>query len=334
MQLKLLGCFFLLLFIQVNIKSQSFEMDQIQQIWRPKIKADFCFLPPITKTKNETNYSSSSQSFLFTVPLRTKLGAEVNLNLSSFNLKDILKNSISVKASQLLASCKIGARQVNWGNQSFNFYNVYGGVFGLKLSKKLNITFYSVNAGYSEQDKTLNRIQVRMNGVIGKFKLLGLRKNYYYGLSAIWSDGLLLPIPFFGGTIPINEKINISITLPAQAYLLYTINNKHSLSTGLAVDGYRTGYTITQERYNLNYLNLNVFVNYRVKINQSFGCRIQSGYIAFQRLSQYENNRIHSQSLQPGFYAEAGIYTFFGRSLWDQVNGTLSDVLSNLGNRD
>jgi hypothetical protein len=334
MKSKHFSCVLFLLIIQVSLKSQSFEMDQIQQIWRPKIKADFSFFPSLSSTKNETNYSATSQAFLFTIPVKTKLGAEVNLNLSSFNLKDILKNSISIKASQLLASCKVSSRQVNWANERFNFYNVYGGIFGLKLSKKFNVTFYSVNAGYSEQDKTLNQIKLRMSGVIGNFKLLGLRKNYYYGVSAIWSDGIFLPLPFFGGTLPVNEKITFSFTLPAQAYLLYSINNKHAVSSGLSLDGYRTGYKITQERYNLNYYNLNVFVNYRVKLNQSFGLRVQGGYVVLHQLSQIENNTNYSQSLRPGFYAEAGIYTYFGRSLWDQVNGTLSDVLSKIGDRN
>jgi hypothetical protein len=321
-------CIFGMLFFQLKTKGQSFEMDQIQQIWRPKIKADFSFLPPLTNTRNEKNYSSASQSFLFTVPVKTKLGAEVNLNLSSFNLKDIIKNSITVKASQVLASCKIGARQVKWGTESINLYNVYGGVFGLKLGKKFRITFYSINAGYSEQDKSLNQLALRANGVIGRFKLLGLKKNYYYGISAIWSDGLFLPVPFFGGNFPINEKISMSITIPAQAYLTYTINNKHSLSSGVTADGYRTGVKIFQDRINLNYTNLNLFLNYRMKVNQSFGFRIQGGYVAFHQISQFENNVNYSQTLRPGFYAEVGIYTLFGKSIWEQVNSKLTEMLN------
>jgi hypothetical protein len=311
-----------------NIWCQTFEMDQIQQIWRPKIKADFSFLPPLSNSKNETNYSSTSQSFLFTIPLKTKLGAEVNLNLSSFNIKDILKNSISVKASQVLASCKISSRQVMWGTESINLYNVYGGIFGLKLSKKFRIIFYSINAGYSEQDKTLNQLKFRANGVIGRFKLLGLKKNYYYGISAIWSDGLFLPVPFFGGNIPISEKLSISITIPAQAFITYNINNKHSISSGATADGFRTGIRINQERTNLNYMNLNLFLNYRMKLSQSFGLRIQSGYVVFHQLSQLENNLNYTQVLRPGFYGEIGFYTLFGKSLWDQVNSKLSEVLN------
>jgi len=328
MKIRLIILFSILFIFQLKIKGQSFEMDQIQQIWRPKIKADFSFFPPLTNSKNETNYSSTSQSFLFTIPVKTNLGAEVNLNLSSFNLKDILKNSISVKASQILASCKISSRQVMWGSENINLYNVYGGIFGLKLNKKFRIIFYSINVGYSEQDKSLDQLKLRANGVIGRFKLLGLKKNYYYGISAIWSDGLFLPVPFFGGNIPINDKINFSATLPAQAFLTYNINNRNSFSGGVTLDGYRTGVKIFQDRINLNYMNLNLFLNYRMKVNQSFGFRIQGGYVAFHQISQFENNVNYSKALTPGFYAEAGFYTLFGKSLWDQVNSTLSEVLN------
>ena len=324
------------LFFLCNISSiaQSFELDQLQQMLRPKLKADFSFLPQVSDHKNNVSYSSNAQSFLFTVPLKTKLGADISLDLSSLNLKDIIKNSVSVKASQLLASGKIGARQIHISNETKNIYHVYGGVFGLKLTKKFKVTFYSVNAGYSEQDKTLNQIRFRMNGVIGNFKLLGLRKNYYYGVSAIWSDGVFIPIPFFGGNLPINERLLVSFTIPAQAYLQYNLPKRQALSAGFTFDGYRTGLKIINERTNFNYLNLNLFLNYRIRMNNTFGLRLQGGYVAFHQINYQFGSANFSNSLKPGFYVEAGISTFFGRSLWDQVNGTLSDVLSNLGNRD
>ena len=75
--------FFICFFISYNSIAQSFELDQLQQMLRPKFKAVFIFLPSIKNKTNKFNYSSNAQSFLFTVPLKTKLGADVSLDLSS-----------------------------------------------------------------------------------------------------------------------------------------------------------------------------------------------------------------------------------------------------------
>lgn len=309
--------------------AQTFELDQVEQIWRPRIKADFRYVAP-TKYKDTSNkFSSTEQSLVFTFPIKTKLGAEIKLDLSSLKLKDILKNSISLKVSQVMGSVKFGSKQLQAGIDSIysrNLYYAYAGVFGLKLTKRFRILFYSINTGINEQDKTLNNPAIRANGVIGKFHIRGLRKNYYYGIGASYSDGLFIPMPFFGGMQPIGNKSTINYTLPAQMYYQYKPNLNNAISVGITMDGYRYGMQYKNERINFNYVNANLFTNYRVKLNKTFGFRFQAGYNFVQKVNLTETSVIKKQyPLNPGFYAEAGFFTLFGKNLFEYV---LSSVLN------
>ena len=325
----------LLFIIALNSVSiaQTFELDQVEQIWRPRIRADFRYVAPTKYQDTSSKFSSTEQSFVFTFPIKTKLSADLKLDLSSLKLKDILKNSVQIKASQVMGSVKFGSKQVNTGLDSIktrNLYYGYAGVFGLKLTKKFRILFYSLNAGFNEQDKTINTMALRSNGVLGQFHIRGLRKNYYYGVAASYGDGKFFALPFFGGMQPAGSKGTINFTIPAQIYYQYKPNQKHAISTGLTLDGFRYGMQFKNERINFNYANLNVFANYRYKLSKTFGFRVQGGYNLVQRvvLSDIDIKKTR-YPLQPGFYVEAGIFTVFGKNLFEQVTAAVNDGVLN-----
>lgn len=313
--------------------AQTFELDQVEQIWRPRIRADFRYVAPTKYQDTSSKFSSTEQSIVFTFPIKTKLGADLKLDLSSLKLKDILKNSVSIKASQVMGSLKFGSKQVNTGLDSIktrNLYYGYAGVFGLKLTKKYRIMFYSLNAGFNEEDKTINTMALRANGVIGQFHIRGLRKNYYYGVAASYGDGKFFPMPFFGGMQPAGSKGTINFTIPAQIYYQYKPNQKHAISTGLTLDGFRYGMQFKNERINFNYANVNMFANYRYKLSKTFGFRVQAGYNLVQRVVLTDIDIKKTRyPLQPGFYVEAGIFTVFGKNLFEQVTASINDSFLN-----
>lgn len=315
------------------INAQSFEMDQVEQIWRPRIKADFRYVGNTKFSDTTRNFSSTDQNCVITFPIKTKFSADLKLDLTSLNTKNIFKNSVRIKASQVMGSVKFGAKQIRTvidNNSNHNLYYASAGVFGLKLTKKYRVLFYSLNAGFNEQDKTLNTMALRANSVIGQFHIRGLRKNYYYGIAATYGDARFFPVPFFGGMQPIGEHWTFNYTLPAQMYVQFRINNKNSLSSGVTLDGYRYGMQFKNERINFSYGTLSAFANYRLKVNKSFGFRLNGGYNFVQKLNlELDRNTRLTGTMNPGFYVEAGFYTLFGQNLFEQITGSINNNVFN-----
>ena len=319
----------ILFFFSNTVVAQTFELDQVEQLWRPRIRADFRYLAPTRYKDTSAVFSSTDQSTVFTFPVKTKLSTELSLDLSSLKLKDILKNSVSLTASQLMGSLKFGAKQLHAGIDSVkarNLYYAYGGVVGLKLTKNFKLLFYSLNAGFSEQDKTITKSALRANGVIGKFRIKSLRKNYYYGIAASYGDGLFLPLPFFGGTYPLGDKSTMNYTLPAQVCYQYKPDAENTISAGINIDGYRYGLRFKNQRIRFNYGNVNVFANYKYKLTKLVGFRAQGGYNFIQGLTVKEPGVQQRQyPLRPGFYIEVGVFNLFGKNLFDKITDSFSD---------
>ncbi len=315
------------------INAQSFDLDQVEQIWRPRIRTDFRYLGASKFADTTGSFSSTDQSCVITFPIKTKISADLKLDLSSLKIKDILKNSVRLKASQVMGSVRFGAKQMHMGLDSVKNRNMYfasAGVFGLRLTKKYRIMFYSLNAGFNEQQETMKNMGLRASGVIGQFHIRGLRKNYYYGIAAAYGDRGFLPVPFFGGMQPINDRMTFNYTLPAQMYVQYKINNKNSLSSGVTLDGYRYGMEFKNQRINFNYGSVSLFATYKLKLNKSFGFRFNGGYnvVQYVKLTEIDKTKTTYQ-LKPGFFVEAGIYTLFGKNLFEKVTQSINENVLN-----
>ena len=312
--------FFLLGFA---LTAQTFELEQIQQLFRPRLKMDarYIFNSEIKDTSGMFNHGETSLAFTF--PIRTKLGAEVKLDVQSLKLKDILKNSVKLQASQTLGIMRFGGRQTTIGFDSLpvkNTMNASMGMLGVRLTKKYRVRFWSAVANISEQDKTLPNVVPRATAMIGQLHLRGIKKSFFYGIAAVYSDGLLLPAPFFGGSQPIGKKFIFNYTLPVQINLQYKDDRKTLITAGISADGFRTGILYHQNRVNLNYTSVYSFLNLRYKFSNTFSARAEGGYVLYQNL-RYSGDDSYKRVYYPGTgpYVQAGFSVLFGKTVWEKI---------------
>ena len=326
---KILFSLFFFLFLGLTLQAQSFDIDQVEQVYRPRFKIDnrIIFNSPFQDTTG--NFNDFYTNAVVTFPIKTKLDAGLNLDLSNLNFKNILSNSVKVNASQILGSVRLGYRQMNLGFDTLapqkNFYTLSANVTGLKLDKKFRVIFYNAGINILEQDKTFSKPYPRFSGLIGRVHVKGTVKRYYYGLALVYSDGLFLPMPFFGGSVPIGNKVVFNYTIPATINFQFKFNTLN-LFTGVTADGFRTGMEMQDMRTNLNHTGGQAYLMLRQKINNSINFRVEGGYYFFTSINisnAYFNNRDYS--IRPGPYVNFGFNFLFGKTLFEKVADKVLD---------
>lgn len=317
--------FYILFFLiaTLRLSAQTFELDQIQQLFRPRIKLDSKYIFRSNFTDTTGSFDHKDLALAFTFPIRTKISADVKLDLKSLKIKDILQNSIRLKASQTLGILRVGGRQSYFGFDSLpqkNTVNLSAGLLGVRLTRKYRVMFWSATMNLSEQDKTFNRAAPRATAMIGQLHLRGLKKNFFYGLATVYSDGLLIPAPFFGGSEPIGNKFVFNYTLPVQVNIQYKDDRKTVITAGISVDGFRTGILYHNNRVNVNYTSVYSYLNFRYKLNSTLLARVEGGYIVYQNL-RYTNTDISRKMYYPGTgpYVQVGFSVLFGKTVWEKI---------------
>lgn len=319
---KLLILFFPGLFSLI-CHSQTFEVDQIEQLFRPRLRVDSKYIFDSKFKDTSGVFNQLEGNTVFTFPIKTKLGAELKVDLSSLKLKDILQNSVRIKASQLLGMVRVNGKQARITFDSTankNLLNVTAGILGVRLTKKYRLMFYSLNASFAEQDKTFNRPGARASGLIGQLHPRGLRKNFFYGIAATYSDGLFLPAAFFGGSEPIGKKFIFNYILPVQINFQYRNENNLLVTLGTGADGYRTGIDLKRNRVNLNYTSASVYTSVRYKFNRTFVGRVEGGYVFYQNIKYTPLDGYRTNfGIGPGVYVQAGFSILFGQTIWEKI---------------
>jgi hypothetical protein len=180
----------------------------------------------------------------------------------------------------------------------------------------------------SEEDRTMDRVVPRFGGVIGKMKVKGLRRQFFYGLAASFSDGFALPVPFIGGSAPIGDRWSFNYVLPLQASFGWKMSDHTRMNFGAGLDGSRSGIDLDEvRRYHLNYGGLRTFVNVRHKLGTHFALRAEAGYIVRHRIAfgtTGVDDLLPPLPLEPGPVAMVGVNILFGQSILDRI---LDEVL-------
>ncbi len=304
------------------IQGQTFDLEQTMQLMRPRLKTESEFVFD-AKFKDTTSlYNGFENSAHLTFPIRRRFKTEIDLNLKSLKIRDIIKNSIRIKASEILGSVRVSHKQLRLGFDSLpvkNVYNVSTSVSGLHLTKRYRILFYSGGVSLHEQDKTMNAFGIRASALIGQYHIRGLRKSFFYGIATVYSDGLLIPTPFIGGTEPIGKHVTFNYAIPAFMNVQY--HNKRSFAIiGVKADGYRAGIQFKGNRTNMNFMQGGAYVSYRHKFSNTFQLQMEGGYNFYQNI-QFDEGLVKNDKypLKGSFYANIGIQVFMGKSILEKI---------------
>ena len=328
---------YLIFFLLINAYtcfSQSFDIDQIEQVYRPRLKLDSRYIFNSDFTDTTGTFSDLYSNAVFTFPVKSKLDAGFQLDLKDLGLKNLLTNSARLNVSQTMGSVRVGYRQMNLGFDSVlpkkEFYNISANVMGLKLDRKLRVIFYNLGLGFFEQNTTTKNPYPRVNSLIGRLHVKGLVRKYYYGLAVVYSEGLFLPMPFFGGSIPMGNKLILNYTLPAAVNFQYK-SGKTSLFAGVVADGFRAGMKMKDVRTNLNHTGGQAYLMLRQRINNSVLIRLEGGYYVFSKLN-ISNSFFDAREypVKPGPYLNVGITVLFGQTLFEKIADSALNKAINL----
>ena len=313
-----------------GLSAQTFDLDQFDQLFRPRLRLEGRWLPPIGVDKERGTFEDRSASAVLTFPIHSTFNASAQLDLTSANIVELLKNGVRVRASQVMGNVRYGSRQVIFDEalgETRMLHTASIGALGVSLTKKYRILFWSLNANVSEEDRTFDRAVVRVGGVVGKMKVKGLRRQFFYGIAASYSDGLTLPVPFVGGAMPIGDKWSFNYVLPLQLSFVYKAGKKTRVGFGTGLEGARSGIELIGDRYNMNYAGLRLFASARHRISKHFALRAEAGYMLRHRVSfgtSGLDDTAPPYPLQPGPQCMVGVNVLFGTSILDRI---LDEVL-------
>lgn len=312
----------------VGLSAQTFDLDQFDQLFRPRLRVEGRWLPPFGAEKGHATYEDRSGLAILTFPIHSTFNVNAKLDLTADNIVELLKNGVRVRASQVMGNLRYGTQQVLFDEalgEARTLHTASIGALGVSLTKRYRILFWSLNVNVSEEERTFDKAVPRFGGVIGKMKVKGLRKQFFYGLAASFTDGLTLPVPFVGGSAPIGKKWSFNYVLPLQASFGWKVSGSTRLNFGAGLEANRSGLELGDQRYNMNYGGLRTFASARHKLSRHFGLRAEVGYMAAHRVRIGDSDdHLSSTVLLPGVSCMVGVNVMFGQSILDRI---LEEVL-------
>lgn len=305
-----------------HLNAQSFDLEQFDQLFRPRLRLDTRWTPPVRFTDVPGMFEDRSATAAFTVPVYKKWTAGLELNLTGDDLKDIIKNSIRVRASQVMISARYSAHDLRLAGDARLLHSASIGALGISLTKKYRVLFWSANVNASEEDATVHRAVPRFNGVIGKLHIKGLRRQLFYGAAVSFSDGLNLPVPFVGGVEPMGDRWTFQYILPLQLAVGYKPGKRTRLLGGFVADGFRSGFENGPERVNIIYAAVRGFISVRQKLSNTVQLRAEVAGVPVHgiRLPGTDGG-LKQYPIDPGYSVMAGINVFFGQSALERLIG-------------
>lgn len=310
--------------------AQTFDLDQFDQLFRPRLRLEGRWLPEVQADNAPGTYGDRSALAVMTFPIHSTFKVNAQLDLKAEDIGELLRNSVRVRASQVMGNLRYGTRAVGVDEvlqRTRTLHTASIGALGISLTKKYRILFWSVNVNVSEEDRTFDRAVPRFGGVIGKMRVKGLKRQFFYGLAASYTDGLTLPVPFIGGTAPLGGSWSFNYVLPLQFTFACKLKSTTRFDLGAGLEGARSGIEVGTERYNLNYGGLRVFAGARHRFNKHFALRGELGYMVRHRAAiatDGVDDLIPAFRLEPGVQAMVGVNVYFGENVLDRI---LDEVL-------
>lgn len=303
-----------------SVRAQTFDLEQFDQLFRPRLRLDARYTPGVAFSDSPGSFEDRNATGVFTIPIWKKwtVGAEVDL----FDLDPVhlLKNSVRVRASQVMANVRYTGRELRIGDDVRALHSGSIGALGISLTKKYRILFWSVNANVSEEASTLDGAVPRFNGIIGKVQVKGLRRQLFYGVAVTVSDGLNVPVPFVGGAEPIGDRWSFQYILPLQLGVGYKAGKNTRFLVGVGVDGFRSGFERGVGRANLNYTAFRGFINVRHKLSRTLQLRAEIAGLPVLALRIPDaTNDLQRYPIDAGVQVMVGMNIFFGESTLERL---------------
>lgn len=306
-------------------RAQSFDLEQFDQLFRPRLRLDARYTPGVAFTDRPGSFEERAATGVLTIPLWKKWTASVELNLLGNSWKDVLKNSVRVRASQVLLNARYNPRELRFGDELHTLHSATIGLLGISLTKKYRLLFWSVNVNVNESAATFDQAVPRFNGIIGKMQVKGVRRQVLYGLALLVSDGLNLPLPFVGGQEPMGERWSFQYILPVQLAVGYKASQRTRFSAGIGADGFRSGFAAADRRVNVNYTSLRAFLLVRHKLSKTLQLRAEVAGLPVHALRMPDaNNELLRYPIDVGVNVMVGVNIFFGESTLERL---LDEVL-------
>ncbi|HEX2616962.1 MAG TPA: hypothetical protein VHL57_05420 [Flavobacteriales bacterium] len=310
-----------------SASAQTFDLDQFDQLFRPRLRVEGRWMPATGLKEDPGTFEDRTLTGILTFPIHRKWSVGVQADLTAKSFKELLQHSVRIRAAQVMGNVRFGSRQViaeDLFGDTRQLYTVSVGALGVSLTRKLRVLFWSANVNVSEEDRTFDQAVPRVTGLIGKLHVKGLRRNFFYGLAASYSDGFALPIPFLGGTAPLGDALSLQYVLPLQAAMVWKADGRTRVQGGIGLDGSRTGIALGLDdaRYNLSVAGLRAFLGVRHKLNGHFQLRAEASYLPRQRLLLGDHDLdglAPAMPLQQGFAVTAGISILFGDSVLERI---------------
>jgi hypothetical protein len=302
--------------------AQAFDLEQFDQLFRPRLSLDARYLPGVALRDRPGSFSDRTATAVVTVPLWRRWTARVELDLQGGSWQEWLKNSVRIRASQVMLNLRYSPREMRIGDELHTLHAASVGALGISLTKRYRILFWGLNANVSEALSTLDRAVPRSNGIIGRMHVKGSRRQVFYGLAVSVNDGLILPLPFVGGRAPLGDRWSFHYMLPVQLAAGYKVSQRTRLMAGVRADGYRSGFPQGSDRVNLNYTGLCTFAHVRHKLSGTFQLRAEVNWLPVHALRIPDAaGTLQRIPLDAGADVLVGIHILFGESTLERILG-------------
>jgi hypothetical protein len=313
-----------------DVFAQSYELEQFSQLYRPRLRIDANYQHPIELSNKQLGssiiYSTQQYQAHLSIPIGGKLALGAELDLTQPNIKAILKNSLKIKAWQLMLNARLGYKlsyfedQNQLSKKNSNAYLGSIGLSGIKLTKRFKIMFYSANVNLAEELNAIRYYQFRGNATLGWAKIKGLRKYFIYGFHLSISDKLVAPIPFIGGRARINESWNFNYILPLQANIQFKPDKKWSYFLGVRPEGQRWGWYNGVIKGSYSFFTIVPHAAVRYTLNNNLQLRLEAGYNAYGRLRTVnEGFDAYNFKGNNSFYVQFTFNQMLGQSFLEQA---------------
>jgi hypothetical protein len=341
-KMRLLSIFFIVVFNISLIRSQSFILERIFQ---PSLSVN-SELTYDFNTHND-NLKIARLNANLIIPIKSKLGIEVDWTkiFSVRSWKDV-KNMANIKAYQIFWTFKpqiTGIQYLPGNNKISPFSNPYTlafgaqtGITGIHLMKRLRLLLYSVNVSIQEDLSAYQKLRPNGTALIGLVHFRGFKKIWYYGLALSASDGQfipVLPLPFLGAYLKLDDKIWWNITLPLQTRIEFKprSNLRFDVLVGLGNYGFGFGSTAMNGEFSRHYLSgiqLKTGAAIHFKTKSGTKLFLEAGYLPFRAFQFDQGHSVRvfeNPGLKPSPYIAFSVFHGLKKSL---IGSSLASFLN------